>query len=209
MLDLAKRKLRQKVEPRNCLYCGQNFKPLKNITKYCNRECFAKALSYQIDIEELQRLYNQGMSQEEIGVHFNISQVRVSKIMKRNNIKARIAAKRDQYGEKNHMWKGEEVSYKTAHDRVRNYRGAPDKCIKCGTTENLEWASINKNYTDIYDYMSMCVRCHRQHDMNLRNPRLTKECLECNSIFTALPSRGHQKFCSKNCVREAKRKQSE
>ena len=55
--------------------------------------------------------------------------------MKSHNIKARVAVKRDQKGEKNHTWKG---TYKGAHQRVRSARGAPKKCVKCNITPALK-----------------------------------------------------------------------
>lgn len=50
--------------------------------------------------------YQQNMTQEEIGRAFGVSQKVVCKFMKRNGLQARVAKKRNQYGENNACWKG-------------------------------------------------------------------------------------------------------
>ena len=82
------------------------------------------------------------------------------------NIKSRIAAKRNQEGEKNHSWKGDNATYAALHYRVISARGKPNKCENCKTTKakRFEWANLTGKYDDIYDYTRMCVSCHRKYD---------------------------------------------
>ena len=60
----------------------------------------------QLPIDELRTMYEQGMTQKEIGLHFGVSQKVVWRIMKSNNIKARKPYKRNQTGKNNSYWKG-------------------------------------------------------------------------------------------------------
>lgn len=77
----------------------------------------------------------------------------------------RRAAKRDQVGPKNHMWKGEDAKYKAFHLRVATLRGKPSKCAACEKTEGrFEWANMTGNYADPSDYVRLCVPCHRRID---------------------------------------------
>jgi|GEM_PF-3180801 len=149
----------------------------------------------------IESLYHDSfMSQEEIGKVLGLSQWTISYFMKKNDIKARIAAKRDQSGTKNHMWKGNDISYKGAHDRVYRVRGKPNQCIKCGATEQkLEWASISKKHHDPYDYQAMCLPCHRQHDMNLRKAKIQKKCPVCSKEWIVGLKFKNQIHCSYKC----------
>lgn len=166
-----------------------------------NREIFL--LDHKSEIENL--YYNSFKTQEEIGNIFQVSQKVIWGFMKRHGIKARIAAKRDQRGEKNSAWKGDSVSYKGAHDRVRSVRGNPTKCIKCNTTEGkLEWASISKQYHDPNDYQAMCVPCHRNHDLFLRGQLVTKKCPVCQKEWLIRKSLENQVWCSCKCAGEFK-----
>ena len=86
--------------------------------------------------------------------------------------KRRVAAKRDQAGAANHMWRGDEAGYQALHLRVEAARGKPHECSKCGSTEGrMEWANLTGNYADVDDYARMCVSCHRNFDAARR--RLT------------------------------------
>jgi len=155
---------------------------------------------------DLEYLYNNlFMTQEEIAELLGVSQKAVWSFMKRNNIKARIAAKRYQMGAENDNWKGEKISYKGAHQRVRSIRGNPLKCVRCGTTEGkLEWASINKKYHDTDDYQSMCIPCHRKHDLFRRGQLVKKECPVCKKEWIICKSLEHQVCCSTKCAGEFK-----
>lgn len=166
-----------------------------------NREQFL--LDHKSEIENL--YYNSFKTQDEIGNIFQVSQKVIWRFMKRHGIKARIPAKRDQRGEKNSSWKGNNVSYKAFHQRVRSVRGNPTECIKCNTTEGrLEWASISKQYHDLNDYQAMCVPCHRNHDLFLRGQLITKKCPVCQKEWLIRKSLENQVCCSCKCAGEFK-----
>ena len=60
----------------------------------------------QLPYDEVRDLYAQGFTQREIGERYGVSQKSVWRFMKNNGIKARVAYKRDQRGEKNDYWRG-------------------------------------------------------------------------------------------------------
>lgn len=142
--------------------------------KRCNaewRKAKSEATATKLPIEEVLRMYNEGMTQEEVGRMLGVSQKVICRFMKNNGMKARRAAKRNQRGLKNHMWKGNEASYKALHCRLYSLYGTPSKCEICGTvdaTKNYDWASLTGQYTDISDYKRMCRSCHRQYDKSRR-----------------------------------------
>lgn len=54
------------------------------------------------------------------------------------------------------------------HQAVEKSRGSAKEhgCEHCGTQEirMYHWANISGNYTDVYDYISLCVPCHYKYD---------------------------------------------
>lgn len=130
--------------------------------------------SMKIDEEKLKELYESGMTQEEIATAMGITRKVVFNHMKKNGIKARKAAKRNQFEDINHMWKGANASYKAFHARLKKRMGraADYGCSVCGTkdkTIRYEWANMTGNYTDMNDYKPMCVTCHRRYDKKRRD----------------------------------------
>jgi len=62
-------------------------------------------------------------------------------------------------------WKGDKASYVTKHLWVRDHKGTPNKCEKCGTTKakRYEWANISGKYKrELDDYRRLCISCHRK-----------------------------------------------
>jgi rubrerythrin len=112
----------------------------------------------------------EGMTQEEIAKKFGVSQKVIWRHMRNYGIKTRVAAKRDQRGSRNHMWKGKEASYKAFHQRLKENRGEARSygCSVCGTTskdESYDWANLTGDYSNLNDFAPMCRKCHRQYDM--------------------------------------------
>ena len=117
-------------------------------------------------------MYRDGMTVAEISAAAPKG-YRVQTILERHLPKRRVAAKRDQAGAANHMWRGDEAGYQALHLRVEAARGKPHECSKCGSTEGrMEWANLTGNYADVDDYARMCVSCHRNFDAARR--RLTE-----------------------------------
>lgn len=72
-------------------------------------------------------------------------------------------------GEKNILWKGENVGYVSLHQWVARKLGKPKKCAHCGN-ESLKprqyhWANKSREYhRDLNDWIRLCVRCHTEYD---------------------------------------------
>lgn len=161
-----------KARTASCPVCETSFTPRRTSKIHCSRKCSSKAASNPLaDDKLISEKYLSGMSQLEISTDIGISLKSVQKSLNRSGIKCRPKIKRNQTGENNLMWKGDAIGYKSAHNRVRSKRGAPDKCTHCGATsseKSLEWASVNKRYHDPSDYIALCVPCHRRWDAKRR-----------------------------------------
>lgn len=94
---------------------------------------------------------------------------KAQRIIERHIAERRPAIKRDQRGEKNHAWRGDAANYQALHLRVQQARGKPDLCAACEITEGrFEWANLTGTYTDVFDYIRLCVSCHRRFDADRR-----------------------------------------
>ena len=128
----------------------------------------------------VKHLYGLGLTQGEIAEKLGVSQKVIWRHMKNNGIKSRIAAKRDQRKENNHMWKGDKAGYKAMHLRVESEKGKAETygCSVCGTTESYkayDWANLSGQYQDINDYAPMCRSCHRKYDKERRDRKCQKQ----------------------------------
>lgn len=125
----------------------------------------------------VRELYSLGYTQGEIAKQLGVTQKVIWGFMRRHEIKARVAAKRDQWGEKNHQWKGEMASYKAMHQRLQARFGTPKRCEQCGTTDrrrSYDWANMTGHYGDISDYQRLCRSCHWKTDrkhLNFLSPK--------------------------------------
>jgi hypothetical protein len=75
-------------------------------------------------------------------------------------------------GNKNPLWKGNNVGYSAIHRWVRWHKGNAIKCSWCGFESSnhymIDWANIDHRYKrDLNDYISLCRKCHRLHDMDI------------------------------------------
>ncbi len=121
-------------------------------------------------VADVDRLYRAGRTQSEIGKELGLSQKVVWNLMRRHGLAPRTAAKRNQFGPLNHMWKGDTASYTAMHYRLTHRYGQPKVCAECGATDpslTYDWANLTGNYADISDYRRMCRSCHRRYD-NIR-----------------------------------------
>jgi hypothetical protein len=110
----------------------------------------------------------------EIAAELGVSYKVVWRLMEHHDIARRVAAKRDQRGEKNHQWKAESATYTAFHHRVESLRGKPCYCEVCGTSDEryaYDWANLTGNYPDPSDYKRMCRSCHRQYDAKQRRQK--------------------------------------
>ena len=70
-------------------------------------------------------------------------------------------------GEKNPMWKGEDVGYKGLHSWVTKKLGNPSFCEICKSTKKkkYEWANTNHLYQrNLKDWKRLCCGCHQNFD---------------------------------------------
>lgn len=69
--------------------------------------------------------------------------------------------------EKNHLWKGSDVSYSGLHYWVSRKLGKPAKCEQCESTDakRYEWANKSGKYKrDLTDWIRLCASCHKTYD---------------------------------------------
>ncbi|UXE05032.1 HNH endonuclease [Gordonia phage Lton] len=124
----------------------------------------AKPREYPAElVEKVRTMYAAGHTIAEIQAE--VRGAKVQNIIRRHGIATRAAAKRDQRGEKNHMWRGEGAKYQALHLRVEAARGKPNRCARCWTTTGrFEWANRTGEYENVNDYVRLCVLCHRRYD---------------------------------------------
>lgn len=126
----------------------------------------------KIDDEKLRRLYEGGMTQIEVAAALCVTRKVVENAMRRLSIAPRKAIKRNQYGEKNVSWRGENATLSKKHRRLDRLYGTPSKCGVCGTSDSsktYEWANLTGNYDDVKDFKRMCRSCHATYDKKYKN----------------------------------------
>ena len=68
------------------------------------------------------------------------------------------------------QWKGDKVGYSALHIWVKKVKGKPEKCKRCGTKENLQWANKDHKYSrKLEDWIPLCRKCHYYYDENTLN----------------------------------------
>ena len=120
-------------------------------------------------------LYNQGHTVKEVQDALPRG-YKAQRIIERFIPSRRVAAKRDQRGKKNHMWKGENITYTAAHLRVQNAKGraAEHPCIECGRVAK-DWSYQGCAHESLTEkgmrfcahpdhYEPRCRKCHRAFD---------------------------------------------
>jgi len=124
-------------------------------------------------VARVRSLYEAGLTQAEVAAQIGRSQKVVWNCMRRHGISARVAAKRDQWGENNSSWKGDQAGKQAFHRRLYALFGKPSRCTVCGTTdsEHYDYANLSGNYEDINDYAAMCRSCHWKYDDKITNIR--------------------------------------
>lgn len=105
-------------------------------------------------------------------------------------------------GDKNPMWKGNNVGYYALHEWVRNHKPRPSLCERCHTKPPHDLTNVSQAYhRDLSDWRWMCRTCHMISDGRLaqlqenhkeyqcprcgrfvsRNSKLCLECMEAKS----------------------------
>lgn len=122
-------------------------------------------------VQEVSRLYGEGLTQHEIATRVGLSQKVVWNIMRRHAIAARPAAKRNQVSERNASWKGDDAGCAAFHRRLYALHGKPACCSRCGTDKasHYDYANLSGQYHDLTDYAPMCRSCHAKYDNKILN----------------------------------------
>ena len=107
------------VKIRNCLECGKTFKSYNPNPKFCTRKCRSANARHKIDVDKMIKLYESGMTQEEVAKELGTTQKVIYSRMKEIGYKARVAAKRNQFGERNDNWRGGRVKHSNGYVYVR------------------------------------------------------------------------------------------
>ena len=122
--------------------------------------------------QQLENLYyTKRLTQVEIANKLGVSQKMVFGWFKKLGIKSRVAVKRNQEGENNDSWKGNNAGYSAFHYRVIKKRGQPKVCEYCKTeiAKRYEWANLTGKYEDVNDYVRLCGSCHKKLDRGTKN----------------------------------------
>ena len=82
-------------------------------------------------------------------------------------------------GERNNLWRGNDVGYGGVHKWVRKYYGVPKKCELCGTSTVpvgykekyfFQWSSKTGKYNRLREtWWTLCVKCHEKYDREILN----------------------------------------
>ena len=98
---------------------------------------------------------------------------KICKVYKRckkcsNTPKTREKRSNAKIGEKNPMWKGNEVGYNSLHTWIRKHKPKPSFCEICEKNEPYDLANISGEYKrDINDFEWICRKCHMKKDERL------------------------------------------
>jgi hypothetical protein len=123
-------------------------------------------------VRQVSELYASGMTIEEVAEVIGSTFKVVWRLMGNHGIPRRVAAKRDQRGEKNSYWKGDAAGYAAFHKRLDALHGKAKRCDVCGADDpdkQYDWANLTGRYEDTSDYKRMCRSCHWKHDGILSN----------------------------------------
>lgn len=77
-------------------------------------------------------------------------------------------------GNKNPMWKGDDVKYEALHTWIKRHKPRPITCEICNNNTPYDLANISGEYKrDVNDFQWLCRKCHMISDnrMNNRNEK--------------------------------------
>lgn len=73
-------------------------------------------------------------------------------------------------GERNPMWKGDDVGISALHLWVTDHFPKPEFCMDCGKVPPLDLANISQEYKrDLSDWEWLCRQCHMLKDGRMNN----------------------------------------
>jgi len=90
-------------------------------------------------------------------------------LTKENNLVLKEIAK-DNMGDKNPNWKGDNVEITALHNWIRRYKPKPEFCEECHKNKPYDLANISGEYKrDINDFEWLCRKCHMTKDGRIYN----------------------------------------
>jgi ribosomal protein S27AE len=110
------------------------------------------------------------------------------------------------FGEKNPMWKGNDVLCDALHEWIKSHKPKPTLCERCGNKFPYDLANISGEYKrDINDFEWICRRCHMNDDGRMKNLKQykTKEyvCPNCGHEYLRVSSHEDNFYCGHCHVR--------
>lgn len=118
-----------------------------------------KPRQYPAEIIELvRRLYSdEGLTVKEVQARLPRG-YKAQRVIERHIPERRPAIKRDQRGSRNTSWKGDDIGYDGAHERVKSVKGSASlhRCVDCGERAD-EWSYNGSCERERRDELSGCA----------------------------------------------------
>lgn len=113
-------------------------------------------------------------------------------------------------GDKNPMWKGDDVGYAALHEWIRYHKQKPEFCEECNEQSPIDLANISGEYKrDINDFEWLCRKCHMVKEGRMDKLQQFNE----DKKLDPEEKRRRDKECSrkyrKNNIEEIRRKDQE
>lgn len=139
----------------------------------------SEARATKLPYEEVKSLYESGLTQQEIGAVFGVSQKVIWRFMKNNGIQARIPIKRNGGGANCNFWKGGRKVDQNGYIYIRmpgnararsygNYVAEHDYVMEQHIGRPLSWYGANDPRTEIVHHIN-----GNKHDNRIENLQLT------------------------------------
>lgn len=131
------------------------------------RKTKSESLRLILDEAAICSFYVAGASMRELADRYGVSRKAITGVLTRSGVTIRKAKPRNQWGEANANWHGDDATISKMHRRLDRRFGTPQKCDVCGTTDpqrTYDWANLTGDYANLTDYVRMCRSCHRKHD---------------------------------------------
>ncbi len=110
-------------------------------------------------------------------------------------------------GERNPMWKGNDLTYAGVHDRMRKRVKKPKWCARCKKKAPRDLANKSGKYLlDKTDWEYLCRKCHMDSDgrndklrASGRSRRIPAVVCNCGKTFHRTSGMQGAKYCSNKC----------
>lgn len=181
-----------------CQTCKKDFTAIRNfsVRKFCSFSCYQKSDSAKVSGKHLLRcfcgrVYKEKCNNKHISkvITENKKCVYCGKVFwKRKTEGAQYwenrkvcshscsikyeykTGKRNQIGEHNSNWKGDDVKYEGIHAWVKTYFPKTKLCMQCGLKPPRDLANKSGNYSRMLsDWEWLCRKCHMVKDGRLEN----------------------------------------